>query len=96
LLAEDGYTEDEMEVMVCDLREKGLIRFLESYLKPEEDGKERSLRRLLLGFGIVPVCVKHQAQQDSIITLGFTVPRGLTPIVHATPLAHSQHISGTR
>jgi NAD-dependent histone deacetylase SIR2 len=41
--------------MTAKLKERGLITFLRDYLKPDEQGEVSSLRKLLLGFGIVPV-----------------------------------------
>ncbi|ORY20906.1 DHS-like NAD/FAD-binding domain-containing protein [Naematelia encephala] len=52
--AENGFTEDEVLEMMADLKERGLITFLRSYLTPNEAGETASLRRLLLGFGIIP------------------------------------------
>jgi hypothetical protein len=41
--------------MIAELRERGLIRFLRDYITPDAHGRMRSLRKLLLGMGIVPV-----------------------------------------
>ena len=54
--AENGYTEMEMQRFVHDLKERGLIAFLRDYLAPTTKGESASLRKLLLGFGILPVC----------------------------------------
>ena len=47
-----------MDTFVADLKERGLVNFLRSYiLRPPEgtnDGTRR-LRKLLLGLGVVPV-----------------------------------------
>ncbi|KIR52085.1 NAD-dependent histone deacetylase SIR2 [Cryptococcus gattii Ru294] len=52
--AENGYTDEEMDQYTCQLKENGIINFLRSYLTLTEDGEMRSLRKLLLGFGLVP------------------------------------------
>lgn len=46
-----------MKAMVARLKEQGLVTFLRDYLRSVEgnDEGEPSLRKLLLGFGIVPV-----------------------------------------
>jgi NAD-dependent histone deacetylase SIR2 len=53
--AENGYEESEVYRMVAELKESGLIRFLSNYITPDSHGRVRSLRKLLLGLGIVPV-----------------------------------------
>ncbi len=45
-----------MRKMTQDLKERGLIIFLRDYLKLDKDGETPSLRKLLLGSGIIPVC----------------------------------------
>ncbi|KAL0240388.1 hypothetical protein I308_106639 [Cryptococcus tetragattii IND107] len=52
--AENGYTDEEMDQYTRQLKENGIINFLRSYLTLTEDGEMRSLRKLLLGFGLVP------------------------------------------
>jgi NAD-dependent histone deacetylase SIR2 len=47
--------------MTAKLKERGLITFLRDYLKPDEQGEVASLRKLLLGFGIVPVSEARRA-----------------------------------
>lgn len=42
-------------MMIHDLKEKGIINFLRAYLASGENGEMASLRKLLLGFGIIPV-----------------------------------------
>lgn len=41
--------------MIHQLKEQGIINFLRSYLATGQDGELASLRKLLLGFGIIPV-----------------------------------------
>lgn len=53
--AENGYTEEEIQQMTLELKERGIINFLRSYLKLNEHGETPSLRKLLLGFGFVPL-----------------------------------------
>jgi hypothetical protein len=48
-----------MRKMTQDLKERGLIIFLRDYLKLDKDGETPSLRKLLLGSGIIPVCPQH-------------------------------------
>lgn len=54
-VAENGYTDEEMDQYTRQLKEDGIVNFLRSYLTLTEDGEMRSLRKLLLGFGLVPV-----------------------------------------
>lgn len=58
-----------MAAFVTRLKEEGLVNFLRSYLAPQPNGERRTLRKLLLGLGIVPVsqgggmehvCNRHQ------------------------------------
>jgi NAD-dependent histone deacetylase SIR2 len=46
-----------MEKLTAKLREVGLVTFLRDYLTPVPgvDGEIPSLRKLILGFGIIPV-----------------------------------------
>lgn len=47
-----------MEELVADLKERGLVNFLRSYILPASEGANdgtRTLRKLLLGLGVVPV-----------------------------------------
>ena len=44
-------------MLIDDLKEKGIINFLRSYLATGKDGQLASLRKLLIGLGIVPVCL---------------------------------------
>lgn len=53
--ADAGYTEDEAAAFVAQLKEQGLVNFLREYLAPQPDGSVQSLRKLLLGMGMVPV-----------------------------------------
>jgi NAD-dependent histone deacetylase SIR2 len=46
---------EEMEEYTTTLKERGLVNFLNGYLSVDQDGKIASLRKLLLGFGIIPV-----------------------------------------
>ena len=43
-----------METMTARLKEVGLVTFLRDYLTPVDD-EIPSLRKLILGFGIIPV-----------------------------------------
>nr|XP_019046968.1 NAD-dependent histone deacetylase SIR2 [Kwoniella bestiolae CBS 10118]OCF25898.1 NAD-dependent histone deacetylase SIR2 [Kwoniella bestiolae CBS 10118] len=52
--AENGYSDEEMEKFILQLKESGLVNFLRDYLLQSENGEMRSLRKLLLGFGIIP------------------------------------------
>lgn len=54
-LAENGYSDEEMKAFTHQLKESGLVNFLRDYLTPNENPESRSLRKLLLGFGIIPV-----------------------------------------
>lgn len=55
ITAENGFDEDDVNRMVSELKERGLITFLRNYLVPGPDGQLPSLRKLLLGLGVVPV-----------------------------------------
>ncbi|TYJ55473.1 hypothetical protein B9479_003863 [Cryptococcus floricola] len=52
--AENGYNSEEMDDFTHQLKETGIVNFLRSYLVPDASGEMRSLRKLLLGFGIIP------------------------------------------
>lgn len=41
--------------MTDRLKEQGLVTFLRDYLLSGKDGEPPNLRKLLLGFGIIPV-----------------------------------------
>lgn len=41
--------------MTDKLKEQGLVTFLRDYLSSGKDGEPPSLRKLLLGFGVIPV-----------------------------------------
>jgi len=53
--AENSFAEEQVKEMIRDLKEKGIINFLRAYLAMGENGEMASLRKLLLGFGIIPV-----------------------------------------
>lgn len=58
MVAEDGFSKEEVEEMRSRLKEVGLVTFLRDYLNLPTGGVDDempSLRKLLLGFGIVPV-----------------------------------------
>lgn len=42
--------------MIHDLKERGIFNFLRSYLASDHNDDLASLRKLLLGLGIIPVC----------------------------------------
>lgn len=52
--ADAGFSEQETEGLVAQLKEIGLVNFLRAYLEPRH-GSRQSLRKLLLALGIVPV-----------------------------------------
>ncbi|WWC86720.1 uncharacterized protein L201_001598 [Kwoniella dendrophila CBS 6074] len=53
--AENGYSDEEMKQFTNQLKESGLVNFLRDYLlKHDNEGQMRSLRKLLLGYGIIP------------------------------------------
>ncbi|RSH92349.1 NAD-dependent histone deacetylase sir2 [Saitozyma podzolica] len=70
--AETGFTEDEVAQMTAKLKERGLITFLRDYLKPDEQGEVASLRKLLLGFGIVPPAPLRHPSTPNLYLLSFT------------------------
>lgn len=47
--------EEEMYAMTDQLKEQGLVTFLREFLSSSEDGATPNLRKLLLGFGVIPV-----------------------------------------
>lgn len=58
-IAENGFTPEEVDVMIDQLKEMGLVNFLRAYLTSPPNAKQEeigSLRKLLLGIGVVPVC----------------------------------------
>ena len=55
MTADAGYTEEETLEFVAQLKEIGLVNFLRQYLEPLDDGSRRSLRKLMLAIGAVPV-----------------------------------------
>jgi NAD-dependent histone deacetylase SIR2 len=57
-LAENGFTEEEMHKMAATLKEVGLVTFLRDYLRGGDGDEIPSLRKLILGFGIIPVSPK--------------------------------------
>jgi NAD-dependent histone deacetylase SIR2 len=56
--AENGFTEEEMHQMAATLKEVGLVTFLRDYLRGGDGDEIPSLRKLILGFGIIPVSPK--------------------------------------
>jgi len=44
-----------MYAMTDRLKEQGLVTFLREYLSSSKDGETPNLRKLLLGFGVIPV-----------------------------------------
>ncbi|GFZ47915.1 Hydrolase acting on carbon-nitrogen bonds, other than peptide bonds in linear amides [Saitozyma sp. JCM 24511] len=70
--AETGFTEEEVAQMTAKLKERGLITFLRDYLKPDEQGEVASLRKLLLGFGIVPPAPLRHPSTPNLYLLSFT------------------------
>lgn len=59
MTADAGYTEEETLEFVAQLKEIGLVNFLRQYLEPLDDGSRRSLRKLMLAIGAVPVSSPH-------------------------------------
>ena len=53
--AENGFTVAEIEKITHELKERGLIAFLRKHTEASEKGETTSLRKLLLGFGVIPV-----------------------------------------
>jgi hypothetical protein len=47
-----------MHKMAATLKEVGLVTFLRDYLRRGDGGQIPSLRKLILGFGIIPVSPK--------------------------------------
>ncbi|CAD6564613.1 MAG: NAD-dependent histone deacetylase sir2 [Tremellales sp. Tagirdzhanova-0007] len=63
--AESGYTDEDMRQMTHELKERGLIAFLRDYLVRGEATQTPSLRKLLLGFGILPPSgLRHPSNPD--------------------------------
>ncbi|WVR04783.1 hypothetical protein IAU60_001795 [Kwoniella sp. DSM 27419] len=70
--AENGYSDEEMRYFTRELKENGLVNFLRWYLVPQEGTSEmRSLRKLLLGFGIIPPAGLRNPSTPDILLLGF-------------------------
>ncbi|OCF30402.1 NAD-dependent histone deacetylase SIR2 [Kwoniella heveanensis BCC8398] len=69
--AENGYSDEEMHAFTHQLKESGLVNFLREYLSPDETGRSRSLRKLLLGFGIIPPAGLRNSTVPNILLLGF-------------------------
>lgn len=95
--AEDAFTEEEREGLIHDLKEKGIVHFLRSYLASGPDGTLASLRKLLLGLGIVPVSSslvpyipyrRHAPTPAQTPPTPFHPQRGASPISQGRPLAH--------
>ncbi|WVQ79889.1 hypothetical protein IAT38_001989 [Cryptococcus sp. DSM 104549] len=69
--AENGYSDGEMDAFTRELKESGLVNFLRDYLTPDEKGETRSLRKLLLGFGIVPPLDFRSPTTPNVILIRF-------------------------
>ncbi|WVF69606.1 hypothetical protein IAT40_004384 [Kwoniella sp. CBS 6097] len=69
--AENGYSDEEMHAFTHQLKESGLVNFLRDYLSLDERGQSRSLRKLLLGFGIIPPAGLRDSSVPNILLLGF-------------------------
>ncbi|OXG14401.1 NAD-dependent histone deacetylase SIR2 [Cryptococcus neoformans Tu259-1] len=69
--AENGYTDEEMDQYTRQLKEDGIVNFLRSYLTLTEDGEMRSLRKLLLGFGLVPPLSLRSPETPNLQLLPF-------------------------
>lgn len=95
MIAENGYTQDEMYEMTDKLKEQGLVTFLRNYLSSGKNGEIPKFRKLLLGFGVIPVRLilslftyRHSSQYTSIETddLAPLAPTPLHPRSSPTPL----------
>ncbi|WWC59658.1 uncharacterized protein I303_102218 [Kwoniella dejecticola CBS 10117] len=69
--AENGYSDDDMKYFTSELKEQGLVNFLRDYLFDQETGEMRSLRKLLLGFGIIPPIQLRNPSTPDIHLLSF-------------------------
>ncbi|WRT64600.1 uncharacterized protein IL334_001533 [Kwoniella shivajii] len=69
--AENGYSEEEMKRFTKQLKECGLVNFLRDYLGPGQEGEMRSLRKLLLGFGIIPPNPLRNISTPNLLLLPF-------------------------
>ncbi|KAK8847568.1 hypothetical protein IAR55_005427 [Kwoniella newhampshirensis] len=66
--AENGYSDEEMKAFTDQLKESGLVNFLRDYLALNERSETRSLRKLLLGFGIIPpVALRHPSTPNLLL-----------------------------
>ncbi|WWC68130.1 uncharacterized protein I206_102052 [Kwoniella pini CBS 10737] len=70
--AENGYNDEEMKRYTEQLKEHGLVNFLRDYLFDRDSGNMRSLRKLLLGFGIIPPIQFRNPSTPNIHLLPFT------------------------
>jgi NAD-dependent histone deacetylase SIR2 len=59
-----------VKAFTVQLKEKGIVNFLREYLASGEGDELASLRKLLLGFGVVPVSLTavHDRQPASFTT----------------------------
>ncbi|BEI87895.1 uncharacterized protein CcaverHIS019_0106130 [Cutaneotrichosporon cavernicola] len=64
--AEGGYTDDQVAELVTQLKEDGLVNFLRGYLS-----EGQSLRKLLIGLGIVPPRHLREASTPDLLLLPF-------------------------
>ncbi|KAI9636209.1 DHS-like NAD/FAD-binding domain-containing protein [Dioszegia hungarica] len=69
--AENGFTDEEVAVLTAELREKGLVNFLRDYLVPVS-GPGQTLRKLLLGLGVIPPVHLRSSTTPDIQLLSFT------------------------
>ncbi|WVN89287.1 uncharacterized protein L203_104508 [Cryptococcus depauperatus CBS 7841] len=69
--AENGYSDEEMDAFTHQLKEAGIVNFLRNYLEPNAKGESRSIRKLLLGFGIVPPVLLRSPDTPNLYLLQF-------------------------
>ncbi|WWD21658.1 hypothetical protein CI109_106144 [Kwoniella shandongensis] len=69
--AENGYSDEEMKAFTHQLKESGLVNFLRDYLSPNGSSEPRSLRKLLLGFGIIPPVGLRNPSTPNILLLSY-------------------------
>lgn len=76
MTADAGYTEEETLEFVAQLKEIGLVNFLRQYLEPLDDGSRRSLRKLMLAIGAVPVSPHQHAYASRLGVLSVIAVSG--------------------
>jgi hypothetical protein len=79
---------EEMEEYTTTLKERGLVNFLNGYLSVDQDGKMASLRKLLLGFGIIPVSLDLAVTSLVLPDSGISVWGNSTDTRQPAPLRH--------